>query len=223
MPIRPNTGSITRITSIPRANVLPHTGGAPNQRRIPCGVSHPHRALHLIRKTTSSTTSSPSNPLRAARLPARPRPRPSITVGRHPTSSCHHRFRFRNSSTARQPRLPFLRILGQTGSLLHKTTRTREGWIPSIGAGAARTISGFSMANKGDTRITHTTRCLRSPAESARTTLPSIITPMSRPPSTISPLCLHYPPLRSRINGHSMSRRIRAGIGRGRWMISICI
>jgi len=222
MPIRLSTGSITRITSIPRESALPHTGGVQNPRQRLSAASHLHQALHPIPRITSSTRWSPSNHLLVALPLVRPRPRPLIMAGRHPTSSCHHRFRFRSSITVTLFRPPFSQILGRTHSLFHKTTRIREGWILSTGDEAARTISGFLMVNKGDIHKTRTTRCLRSPAALAKTTLSSIITRMNRPPSTISPPCLHYPPRQFRISGHSASHRILAGTGRGRWMILIC-
>ena len=216
MPIRPNTSSTTPITSILPESAHPHTGGVPSPRQQLNGASHPHRALHLIRRITSSMRLSPFSPLIAARHRAHLRPRPFITDGLRPTSSCHHRFRFRSSSTTTRSRHPFSQTLGQTDSF-RKKTPNREGWIPSTGAEAARTISGFIMASKGDTRRTHTTRCLRSHVESAKMTLLSII--IRTNPSTTSPHCPH----RSRISGRSTSRRIHAGTGRGRWMISICI
>jgi len=223
MLIRPNTSSTIQITSILPESALPHTGGVQNPGQLPNEAYHPHQALRLIRKITSLTRLSPSNPLPAAHPRAHPRPRPLITDGRRPISSCHHRFRFRNNSTAKLLRHPSSQILGQMDLLFHKTTPIREDWIPSIGAGEARTISGFNMASKGDTLKMPTTPFLRSHAESAETTLTSIIIRMNRPPSTTNPLCPHCPRHRSRISGRSMSRRMHAGTGRGRWMIWICI
>jgi len=224
MPIRPNTSSTIPITSILLESALPRTEGVPSPRQPLNGASHPHQAPHLIRRITSSMRLSPSKPLTAARPRAHLQPRPLTTDGLHPTSSCHHRFRFRSSSSSTTTLLrhSFSQTLGQTDSF-HKKTPIREGWIPSTGAGAARMISGFIMANRPNTHKTHTTQCLRSHAESAKMTLSSIITRTNRSPSTISPHCLRYPPHRSRISGRSTSRRTHAGTGRGRWMILICI
>lgn len=222
MPIRPNTRSITQIISIPQESALPHTGGAPRPRQRLSEASHPHQAPRLIRRITSSTRSLPSNPLLAAHLLARLQLPPPTMDGRRPTSLCHHRFRFR-SSMVTLLRPPFSRIRGQTILLFHKTTHNREGWIPSTGAAAAKTISGSIITSKEDTPKIPTARCPPSPVDSVKTTPSSIITRTNRLLSIISQHYLRCLPLQSTISGRLMSRRSPAGTGRGRWMISICI
>ena len=222
MPIRPNTRSITQIISIPQESALPHTGGAPRPRRRLSGASHPHQVPRLIPRITLSTRSLPSNPLLAVHPLVRPQLQPPTMDGRRPTSSCHPRFRFR-SSMVTLLRPPFSRIRGQMLLLFHKITPIREGWIPSTGAAAARTISEFITTNREDTPKMPTTRCPPSPADSVKMTPSSTITRTNRLLSIISQHYLRYLPPRSTISGRLTSRRSPAGTGRGRWMISICI
>jgi len=222
MPIRPNTKSITRITSIPQESAPPHTGGAPRPRQRLSEASHPRQAPRPIRRITSSTRSLLSNPLLAAHPLVRLQLPPPTMDGRRPTSSCRHRFRFR-SSMVTLLRPPFSRIRGQTVLLFHKTIPNKEDWIPSTGAAAVRTISGFIITNKEDTPKMPTARCPLSPVDSVKTIPSSIITRTNRPLSIINQHYLHCLPPQSTISGRLTSRRSPAGTGRGRWMISICI